>query len=368
MSRHGDHDDPSRALRLALAGQLAAGGALADPRWRAAVEEVPRHLFVPAYWRLDARGRPVHVERGTRGWLEGAYADAALTVQMTDGVATSSSTAPSLMLRMLEALDVEESSQVQEIGTGTGYNTALLCHRLPAEQVASVEVDPHLAAGAAERLLRLGMRPRLRVADATDADAGGRPFDRLIATCALPALPPAWLTQGAPGALLVVPVGAGVVRLRLRHEGVAEGRFLPFAAFFMAARAAGTTGAVPYPGTPSAPEERRTGLSPQDAADDGFAFVCSVALPATTWSRTQGLDGGVASVRMWDAAGSWADVAGGVVRQAGPVHLWDRVEELWADVTAADGRPPVRERYGMTAAPNGSHVWLDEPSRTLFSL
>lgn len=357
--------DREVALRLALAAKLAEGGALHDLRWRKAVEEVPRHLFVPAYWRLGPDGQPYRVECDEPGWLEGAYEDTALSVQMTDGVATSSSTAPSLMLRMLEALDVDDAALVQEIGTGTGYNTALLCHRLSSAQVVTVEVDPHLAGAAEARLNMLGWHPCVRVGDGALGAVGTRRFDALIATCAMPDVPAEWLAQTRPGAVLVVPVGTGVVRLVRGDDGTAGGRFQPWPAFFMAARDAGTSGTVPYPGDPSTTTARPTSLAPQDAACDAFAFACSLVLSHTAWSRTYGPDGQVTTVRLWDRKGSWADVADGTVWQAGPGRLWDQVEELWAEVTGGDGTPPVRERYGMTVTPHGSAVWLDHPGRVL---
>ncbi|WP_327421143.1 protein-L-isoaspartate(D-aspartate) O-methyltransferase [Streptomyces sp. NBC_01230] len=358
-------EDRERTLRLALADTLADEGALRDDRWRKAVEEVPRHVFVPAYWRLGADGQPLRVERDDPAWLEGAYADAALTVQMTDGVATSSSTAPSLMLRMLEALDIDDTALVQEIGTGTGYNTALLCHRLSSEQVVTVEVDPQLADAAEARLNMLGWHPAVRVGDGALGVVGTRRFDALIATCAMPDIPGAWLTQTRPGAVLVVPFGTGVVRLVRDENGTASGSFQPWPAFFMAARDAGGTGAVPYPGEPASVTERPTNLAPHEVAADNFAFACSLLLPHTACGRTLGPDGQVTSMRLWDREGSWADVADGTVRQAGPSRLWDEVEVLWAKVTGDCGRPPARNQYGMTVTPDGSSVWLDHPGRLL---
>ncbi|MGH3915986.1 MAG: rRNA adenine N-6-methyltransferase family protein, partial [Pseudonocardiaceae bacterium] len=84
-------------------------------------------------------------------WLNRVYSDSTLVVQRRlareGGVAalpTSSSTMPSLMIDMLEALDVREGHRVLEIGTGTGYNCALLAHRLGGDNVVSIDLDPTL--------------------------------------------------------------------------------------------------------------------------------------------------------------------------------------------------------------------------------
>lgn len=65
----------------------------------------------------------------------------------------------SLMARMLEALDVRDGDRVLEIGTGTGYNAALLCHRVGSHNVVSIDIDPALIAAARSRLASLGHHP-----------------------------------------------------------------------------------------------------------------------------------------------------------------------------------------------------------------
>jgi len=98
---------------------------------------------------------------------------------------------PSLMVRMLELLEMTDTSRVLEIGTATGYNAALLCHRLGATQVAGIELHPELAAEAAERLGALGYRPTLATGDGAAGIPHRAPFDRIIATCAVPEIPAA---------------------------------------------------------------------------------------------------------------------------------------------------------------------------------
>jgi SAM-dependent methyltransferase len=93
-------------------------------------------------------------------------------------VSTSSSTMPSLMARMLEALDVRDGHRVLEIGTGTGYNAALLCHRLGPRNVVSIDIDPTLVAAARSRLADLGYHPTLVAGDGTTGAVQHGPYDR----------------------------------------------------------------------------------------------------------------------------------------------------------------------------------------------
>lgn len=99
-------------------------------------------------------------------WLAAAYQDTSLLTQFdAAGVATSSSTCPSLMARMLEALDVVDRDHVLEIGVGTGYNAALLAHRLGNDRVVSLDVDPDLVRLARDRLGEAGYAPTLIAGD-----------------------------------------------------------------------------------------------------------------------------------------------------------------------------------------------------------
>ncbi|MGH8906358.1 MAG: methyltransferase domain-containing protein [Egibacteraceae bacterium] len=102
-----------------------------------------------------------------QAWLDGVYRDAALPIAYADDdptVATSSSTQPSLMARMLEALAVWAGQRVLEIGTGTGYNVALLCERLGSALISTIDVDPALVEAAQTRLRAAGHTPTVAVA------------------------------------------------------------------------------------------------------------------------------------------------------------------------------------------------------------
>ncbi|MQY13786.1 Protein-L-isoaspartate O-methyltransferase [Streptomyces sp. RB5] len=355
--------DEERATRLrtALADVLEAGGRLSDPAWRKAFEAVPRHLFVPEFWTLTDDG-PRRVTAADSDWLELVYSDDALATQFTDGVATSSSTAPSLMLAMLQALDVADGHRVLEIATGTGYNAALLVERLGSPRVVTVEVDPMLAGLARTRLRHCGYDALVHAGDGREGYVDSAPYDRLIATCGFHTVPKAWLEQVRAGGVIVCPLGWGTVRLVVTSNSHAEGRFLPDPSYFMAVRDTDTTGTPAHPGRPAAISDRSTDLDLTVVAEDEtFRFVLSLVVPDTVFASESDGDDRVTAVELWGAGGAWARAEGDRARQAGPQALWDAVEAAhrWYE---AHGRPG-RERFGVTVTAGEQSVWLDSPDR-----
>lgn len=122
------------------------------------------------------------------------------------GVPTSSSSAPSVVAAMLDALDVQPGQQVLEIGTGTGWNAALLCELVgDADRVTTIEVDPVVAAQARKTLGAAGYEVRVVVGDGAEGFPALAPYDRIIATCAVWEVPHAWLTQVRDGGIIVTP-------------------------------------------------------------------------------------------------------------------------------------------------------------------
>jgi len=102
---------------------------------------------------------------------------------------------------MLAALDAHEGHRVLDTGTGTGYNAALLAHRLGAEQVTSIEVDPDVAASARTALSDNGFGGVTTVTgDGALGYPSGGPYDRVIATAACNQIPYAWIAQTRPRA------------------------------------------------------------------------------------------------------------------------------------------------------------------------
>lgn len=151
---------PTWQFHLArLVDQITDKGDLRSPQWRDALLAVPRHLLIPHYYLQDTshrRARWIRQEpddaQSTQRWLELVYSPTTLITDVAQyadrGVQmpVCSSTKPDLMIRMLEALNVHDGHQVLEIGTGTGYNAALLSHRLGDDGVCSVDIDPVLIA------------------------------------------------------------------------------------------------------------------------------------------------------------------------------------------------------------------------------
>jgi protein-L-isoaspartate(D-aspartate) O-methyltransferase len=225
-----------------LVAALDAAGALPEA-WREAFLAVPRHAFLPAkIWVDDGDGEPRPLNRDTNPdeWLESAYTNVAIVTQFDDGATvwpaigthrTSSASEPAMVATMLERLDVREGQQVLDIGTGTGYNAALLAYRLGASQVTTVEIDPVIAGAAKTALDAVGYPVMAIIGDGAAGWPVRAPYDRVIATVAayLGAFPYEWVRQTIPGGVIVAPVradyvGSGpLVRLTVDDNGRATG-------------------------------------------------------------------------------------------------------------------------------------------------
>ncbi|WP_228773326.1 DUF938 domain-containing protein [Streptomyces eurocidicus] len=132
------------------------------PEWRDTVAAVDRARFVPEVFE------GVNFAEDSERWAASVYSDAPLVTQVNDGealkdggfrLATSSSSMPSIMLEMLGLLEVGSGHRVLEIGTGTGYHAAWLCHRLDDSNVITVEIDPAVLTVAVANLREAGYRP-----------------------------------------------------------------------------------------------------------------------------------------------------------------------------------------------------------------
>jgi protein-L-isoaspartate(D-aspartate) O-methyltransferase len=235
MSEQIDHEHDR------LIDTLCASGAV-DADWEAAFRAVPRHLFVPdAVWTGQRPPlRPVLRQQEPQEWLELVHSDVALITQVDDGATapgqpgrypTSSISQPSLVAMMLARTELTQGHRVLEIGTGTGYNAALLAHRLGAAAVTSIEIDPTVADGARSALQRTGLGGiTVITADGALGYPPHAPYDRILATATCHTVPPAWIAQTRPGGRIVTPWASSyhngtLVHLAVTDDGAAVGRF-----------------------------------------------------------------------------------------------------------------------------------------------
>jgi protein-L-isoaspartate O-methyltransferase len=179
----------TRRLRTELVRALVDAGKLHSAGWLRAFEQVPRHLFVPRFHRyrdVDSSWETIDGSRPEQRdeWLAGVYSDEYLYIarDVDDPLACSTSSMPSIMAEMLEALGAEAGHRVLEIGTGSGYNAALLCEMLGSANVTTVDIDARLVEAAAERLRCAGYTPTVAAGDGFHGYLENAPFDRVIAT------------------------------------------------------------------------------------------------------------------------------------------------------------------------------------------
>jgi protein-L-isoaspartate(D-aspartate) O-methyltransferase len=175
--------------------QVVARG-VRDPRVLAAMVAIPRHLFVPeGQWHHAHEDHPLPLDAGQ-------------TVSQ-----------PYIVAAMTEALELTPESKVLEIGTGSGYQTAILASI--AKMVYTVEIIKDLSVQARLKLLRLEVRNvRFRIGDGHDGWPEFAPYDRVIVTAAADTMPYPLVEQLVDGGKMVVPVGppgSQVLTLLVKH-------------------------------------------------------------------------------------------------------------------------------------------------------
>ena len=371
-------DTEWRARATTLAATVA-DGQLADPGWAEAFAAVPRHVFVPRFFRRDATGDLIAIEGNDPArraeWLDAVYSDTALTTQLGQidpgstlrplTVSASSSTKPTLMARMLADLHAHPGHQVLEIGTGTGYNAALLCHRLGQRNVCSVNIHPRLIDAARTRLANLGHHPLLACIDGADGWVEHAPYDRIIATCGISTIPYPWVAQTRPGGLILAePLAGGrgmLVRLTVADDGIASGHFLDYPGLFMALRRAPDRIGRPT----ELPPERlhgarhaQTMLDPAVLADPAFSFFCQLYLGSGRSSHHVINKAARATVVAHD--GSWAEATdGGLVTFDGTHDPWEIVETAYQTWTQLG--QPQPSALGLTVTPDKQYAWCQHP-------
>jgi protein-L-isoaspartate(D-aspartate) O-methyltransferase len=209
-----DAGEPTERDRWRMVEEQLVPRGISDERVLRAMATVPRHAFVPASMRALA------------------YLDSPLPIGHEQTISQ-----PYIVAAMTEQAAIDERSRVLELGTGSGYQTAILAEI--AAEVYSIEIVPSLA-HQAEIVLRelgpdFGARVHLRVGDGYQGWPEAAPFDAILVAAAPPAIPQPLIDQLAVGGKLIIPVGSGIQELRVLTKtptGVAserlfEVRFVP---------------------------------------------------------------------------------------------------------------------------------------------
>lgn len=348
-----------------LVRTLQSAGLLDDPAWREAFTTIPRHHFLPCFYgasgdtwrRFDSQS----VSEDDR--CRFAYRDQTWVVRLTGphsqpGQPASSSIQPSLAARMVHELAVVENDHILEIGTGTGYLTALLCHRLGASNITSIDIDPDLVDSARRTLVELGYAPTLAAADGAHGYPDRAPYDRILGTAAVEKVPQYWIDQTRPGGRIVTPLRSTIAVIDVHDDRHATGRFLPLVARVLPLR-------TPTPAPSTHPSLLRTtpDTSVQQSPipvrvlhDENFRFLLDLALPGVEYHDQGPLSGFL--VRHPD--GSAAQISPtGQTQQHGPRRLCDdiaAIHKIWHN--AGDPHPG---RYRLIINPQGHTVSLDDP-------
>jgi protein-L-isoaspartate(D-aspartate) O-methyltransferase len=175
--------DQFAGVRERMIRELIAARGVKDERVLAAVRKVPRHLFIKDHLRAQA------------------YGDHALPIGSSQTISQ-----PYIVARMTELLEVAPEHSVLEIGTGSGYQTAILA--LLARRVYSLERVAELAREAIPRMRQLGIENvKIQVFDGTVGWSEWAPYDRILVTAGAPKVPEPLLDQLASGGVLVIPEG-----------------------------------------------------------------------------------------------------------------------------------------------------------------
>jgi protein-L-isoaspartate(D-aspartate) O-methyltransferase len=182
--------NPEGALRDELIAHLERTRVLRNPRIAAALRAVERHRFVPTATPQEA------------------YEDKALAIKERDGLVLSSISQPSMIVHMLELLAISPNDRVLEIGTGSGYNAALLAHLANEGTVVSVEIEADLIEKAHATLDEQGYG-RVVLLHADKLREIQRPFDRIVVTARSADIDPQWWRLLAPDGRIVVPLDIG---------------------------------------------------------------------------------------------------------------------------------------------------------------
>jgi protein-L-isoaspartate(D-aspartate) O-methyltransferase len=365
------------------------------PDWRPSFLAVPREIFIPdTIWRQDTTRSgpdlvPLRKDEYPEMWHELASGDDSVITQVDDGHpvgpggigdnVTSSASMPRVVALMLKHLAVHDGQRVLEIGTGTGWNAALLAHRLGPDHVTSIEIDSAIAAHARTALTKAGY------GDVTVISADGKngypphaPYDRLIATVACTQMPYAWIAQIRPAGRIVAPCWAldyhGLLAvLTVTGDGSAVGQFVDDVSFMRLRYQRINPRYQVFSYTDEENEHAtvtETDIHPAEVASPDYALGAIIAIGTRVTgcrmsyfpSQNPDSNDGILWLIDHDSL-SWARLyynhdngAPYPVRQYGARRLWDEVEAAhtwWVE----QGKPDA-DHWRFTVTPQGQQIEL----------
>ncbi len=276
---------------------------------------------------------------------------------------------------MLTALEVHDGYRVLEIGTGTGWNAALLSARVGKRgHVVSVEVDPALAEDARRCLADAGYAPLVVTGDGAEGYAPEAPYDRITCTASVRAIPRPWIDQTRPGGVILTPWGTdygddALTRLEVHEDRSASGR-CGINVAFMRVRHQRRDFLEPAADELDIAETTQTTRDGHELFEmvtfTRAAFTIGLRVPSCYFT-VEDLDHDHRRIELHDVRShSWSRVTlvrgqdPWTVHQYGPRRLWDEVDAAY--IWWRDAGKPTPDRYGLTVTPDGTHtVWIDAP-------
>ncbi|GHO88207.1 methyltransferase domain-containing protein [Dictyobacter formicarum] len=261
-----------------------------------AFRRVPRHAFVPVFFdRVTPNAREWRMVSSDQAeWLQKVYTNQPLTISIDqDGYPDSSSSHPGLMARMLQSVQLHPGSRVLEIGTGTGYNAALVAALVGTTNVITVDINAALLDAARARIERI-VGPGVRVlhADGRNLPANLGLFDALIVTGAHERVEPSWINALAPGGRIIFNWAQGLIKVMLEAEKVGDtlvGRVCEYGGEFMFLHAGNGVKRTLLPCTPLELVEA-TAFQSQIFDDPDFSFFLQIHIPLaySLWRKSTG--------------------------------------------------------------------------------
>ena len=366
MQQLDDLDQLARPYAEALVAALKGEGKLSSPLVEAAFKQVPRHPFIDQFFLLETSNRRVQWRQvkpssvqNIDAWLRAVYMNQPIVTAYDEyNTPTSSSSSPDAMVLMLETSELRPGLRVLEIGTGTGYNAALLAHIVgDPHMIFTVEIDAVLASRAQHILdLVAGEGITVCTGDGLHGYALGAPYDRMIATGSYHKVPLDWLDQLQQGGILLMNLRghlgacAFLKVVKVGPRRTAHGTFLA-GSDFMELRDARTPSrrvtdlVTLYLGRPAVAQRSFTyaEFDPSLLWDHRLEFLLQLSFPEMYFTSVQvdpmcpclidTASDTMLVFRPTDRHGEW------LVEIKGQEQLWERVAQAyrgWVDTGGAD--------------------------------